>query len=75
MTKSKKPKRKPKDLAQVIREATTRALKAMEDASARPMHTYEAGEINGWKADALASYVWPKVLRSVATWSRNRKRK
>lgn len=69
MTKTKR-KTKRKGLAEVVREATERALKKMEDEHARPQHSYQAGEINGWKADALASYVWPKVLRSVAAWTR-----
>lgn len=57
--------RKRKSLSEVVREATGRALKRMEDGHDRPMHVYRAGEINGWKADALASYVWPTVLRAL----------
>ncbi len=45
-----------KTLEPVIERAIARALTQMED------HT---GEINGWKGDALASWIVPVVLRAV----------
>lgn len=52
-------------LRRTIERAIVRALAKMEDEADRPMHTFRAGEINGWKGDALASYVTPVVLRAL----------
>lgn len=73
MKKKKKKKSRENPLGAVIRKATERALKRMEDEHDRPQHSFRKGEINGWTGDALASYVAPSVLRSVATWLRSRR--
>lgn len=67
MTEREKDRRmkKPKTLEQIIGKSIVRALTALQDESDRPMHTYKAGEINGWKAEALASWVNYKVVRAV----------
>lgn len=62
---SEKPKNGERRVATVINQSIIRALTRMEDEADRPVHRFRAGEINGWKADALASYIVPAVVRAV----------
>ncbi len=56
---------KSETLASVIRRTTVRELAKMQDKEPRPQHTFHGGEINGWTAAALASWVAPGVIRTV----------
>jgi hypothetical protein len=67
--------RKAKTERDIIIAAIVRALASMEDPIALPQHTYAAGEINGWKGDALASYVIPKVLRALQRHRKPKRRR
>lgn len=56
---------KKRTLNAAIQAATIRGLARMVDVEDRPIHTFKAGEINGWEPDALASYVIPIVCAAV----------
>ena len=52
-------------IEETIRVATRRALVKMQDQVDRPIHTFKKGEINGWSGDALATYIYPVVIRAL----------
>jgi hypothetical protein len=63
--------RKKRTERQVIEAAICRALGNLQDKDDRPQHTFRAGQINGWTADALTSWIIQGVMRAL---HRSRKR-